>query len=292
MIGCFPVLSQAGPIKDESSTTVAIGEIQTSPDSERFVVVVQRIDDLVDDGGELLAEKISAVVINFDLKDESLMVNNVPVPMNVTSVQVLQAEIVPANITQEQLKEYESSFDIGMVTVEVNTVASSYPTDDPKVSLRRIVIAIRIIEIDGITVVQKDVIEKILEAKIITDGGATPIAADSDANNAIAGSSNSDTPCDLSTVFARVRHWWCCSSKITRVAIISLILTSLFGILFMVIPASMQSVVKKNLGLRQPYQAVSEHHDDDEDAKVEQVIFIADEEKRMLMEKHEKEEGH
>ncbi|CAG8805530.1 42906_t:CDS:2, partial [Gigaspora margarita] len=261
-------LSQAGPIKDESSTTVAIGEIQTSPDSERFVVVVQRIDDLVDDGGELLAEKISAVVINFDLKDESLMVNNVPVPMNVTSVQVLQAEIVPANITQEQLKEYESSFDIGMVTVEVNTVASSYPTDDPKVSLRRIVIAIRIIEIDGITVVQKDVIEKILEAKITTDG-ATPIAADSDANNAIAGS---DTPCDLSTVFARVRHWWCCSSKITRVAIISLILTSLFGILFMVIPASMQSVVKKNL--------------------VEQVIFIADEEKRMLMEKHEKEEGH
>ncbi|RIB08831.1 hypothetical protein C2G38_2044826 [Gigaspora rosea] len=283
------VLSQAGPIKDESSTTVAIGEIQTSPTSERFVVVVQRIDDLVDDGGELLAERISAVVINFDLQDESLKMNNVPVPMNVTSVQVLQAEIVPANITQDQLKEYENSFDIGMVTVEVNTVASSYPTDDPKVSLRRIVIAIRIIEIDGITVVQKDVIEKILEAKITSDG-ITPIAADD--SDAIAGSSNSDTPCDLSTVFARVRHWWCCSSKITRVAIISLILTSLFGILFMVIPASMQSVVKKNLGLRQPYQAVSEHHDDEEDAKVEQVIFIADEEKRMLMEKHEKEGGH
>ncbi|CAG8742486.1 22137_t:CDS:2, partial [Racocetra persica] len=81
------VFSQAGPIKDESQTSVGIAEIQTTPDTERFVVVVQRIDDLVDDGGEILAEKISAVVINFDLKDEALMVNNVPVPLNVTSVQ-------------------------------------------------------------------------------------------------------------------------------------------------------------------------------------------------------------
>ncbi|CAG8468611.1 15983_t:CDS:2 [Racocetra fulgida] len=245
--------------KHESQTSVGIAEIQTSPDTERFVVVVQRIDDLVDDGGEILAEKISAVVINFDLKDEALMVNNVPVPLNVTSVQVLQAEIVPANITQEQLKEYESSFDIGMVTVEVNTIANSYPTDNPNISLRRIIIAIRIIEIDGVTVVQNDVIEKILEAKFINSAGS---AADSQTSDSITGSPTMDTPCNLSTIFAKIRHWWCCASKITRVA---------------------------NLGLRQPYQAVSDHHDDD-DAKVEQVIFIADEEKRMLMEKHGKEE--
>ncbi|CAG8839245.1 17113_t:CDS:1, partial [Racocetra persica] len=199
---------------------------------------------------------------------------------------VLQAEIVPANITQEQLKEYENSFDIGMVTVEVNTIASSYPTDNPNISLRRIIIAIRIIEIDGVTVVQNDVIEKILEAKFINSATA---AADSQTSDSITGSPTMDTPCNLSTIFAKIRHWWCCSSKITRVAVISLFLTSLFGVLFMIIPVSMQTLVKKNLGLRQPYQAVSDHHDDD-DAKVEQVIFIADEEKRMLMEKHGKEE--
>ncbi|CAG8576415.1 2095_t:CDS:2 [Dentiscutata erythropus] len=280
------VLSQAGPIKDESSTSVSIAEKQTSPTSERFIVAVQRIDDLVGDGGELLAERISAVVIKFDLNDEGLRMNDIAVPMNVTSVQVLQAEIVPANITQEQLQQYENSFDIGMVTVEVNTIAKSYPTEDPGFILRQIVIAVRIIEIDGVTVVQNDVVERIIEAKIVNT--AAPVADEaSDVNGAMTGSS---TPCNLNTIFARIRHWWCCSSKITRVAIISLFLTSIFGILFMVIPASMQSVVKKNLGLRQPYQAISEQNDDDEDAKVEQVIFIADEEKRMLMEK-EKEEG-
>ncbi|CAG8674179.1 1464_t:CDS:2, partial [Scutellospora calospora] len=284
----------ARPIKDESTTSVGIGEIQTSPDSERFVVVVQRIDDLVSDGGEILAERISAVIINFDLKDESLLINNVLVPLNATSIQVLQAELVPANITQEQLQKYEDSFDIGMVTVEVNAVANSYPTDDPRISLRRIIIAIRITEIDGVTVVQNDVVEKILEAKI-TDNGSTTPASDmtSNVNSAISGTSATDSPCDLSTVFARIRHWWCCSSKITRVAVVSLLLTSVCGILFMIIPASMQGLVKKRLGaLRRPYQAVSDHHDDEEDVKVEQVIFIADEEKRMLMEKHEKEEDH
>ncbi|CAG8452446.1 13472_t:CDS:2 [Cetraspora pellucida] len=282
------VFSQAGPIKDESKTTIDIAEIQT-PGTDRFVVAVNRVDDLVDDGGEILAEKITSVVINFELRDDALMMNNVLVPMNVSSVQVFQAEIVPANITQEQLQEYENSFDIGMVTVDVKTVANSFPTDDVNISLRRIYITIRIIEIDGVTVTQRDVVGRILEAKYINNANAV---ADNQSSDAIADSSTMDTPCNLSSIFARIRHWWCCSSKITRVAIISLFLTSLFGILFMVIPVSMQSLVKKNLGvMRQPYQVVSDHHDDDDDTKVEQVIFIADEEKRMLMEKHEKEEG-
>ena len=66
---------------------MAVSETKTS-NSEHFVVAVQRVDDLVNDNGELLAERIDAVIINFDLKDEQLLVNNVPVELGISSIQV------------------------------------------------------------------------------------------------------------------------------------------------------------------------------------------------------------
>jgi len=70
-----------------SSTTIAVSETKTS-NSDRFAVAVQRVDDLVNDNGELLAERIDAVIINFDLKDDQLFVNNVPVELGASSIQV------------------------------------------------------------------------------------------------------------------------------------------------------------------------------------------------------------
>lgn len=81
------VISFASPIKDVSSTTMTISETKTS-NSEHFAVAVQRVDDLVNDNGELLAERIDAVIVNFDLKNDQLLVNNVPVELGISSFQV------------------------------------------------------------------------------------------------------------------------------------------------------------------------------------------------------------
>ncbi|PKK80705.1 hypothetical protein RhiirC2_723803, partial [Rhizophagus irregularis] len=169
---CLSVISFASPIKDVSSTTMTISETKTS-NSEHFVVAVQRVDDLVNDNGELLAERIDAVIVNFDLKNDQLLVNNVPVELGISSFQVIEAQIVPANIKIEQLEEYADNFDIGLVTVQVLTAAESVPTTEEGVTLRRVSITLRIIEIDGVSVVQpQDAVEKVLEFKVleISDG--------------------------------------------------------------------------------------------------------------------------
>jgi len=269
---------------------MAITETQTS-NSERFAVAVQRVDDLVDDNGKLLAERIEAVIMSFEIKDDQLLVNNVPVELNVDSVQVIEAQIVPANINAEQLEQYADNFDIGLVTVQVLPVAESLKTDDEGVSLRRITITIRVIEIDGVDVVTQDAVEKVLEFKLleIADGDQdvlVPFYPEDDLTSAkkdkMADIQNK-IMCAFRSFAARVRHWWRCSSRFTRIILASLFLTALFGVIFMAIPAAVQAliVLVRHHYSSSPYIAVAVHYDEPLD---EQVIFITDEEKRALLE--------
>ncbi|CAB4439720.1 unnamed protein product [Rhizophagus irregularis] len=285
---CLSVISFASPIKDVSSTTMTISETKTS-NSEHFAVAVQRVDDLVNDNGELLAERIDAVIVNFDLKNDQLLVNNVPVELGVSSFQVIEAQIVPANIKIEQLEEYADNFDIGLVTVQVSTAAESVPTTEEGVTLRRVSITLRIIEIDGVSVVQpQDAVEKVLEFKVleISDGDKDvtvpfyPAEDLSSHHNKEEKQLEQQEKSSFHPITSRIRHWWRCSSRFTRIILASLFLTILFGVFFMAIPASVQALI---MLARRPshYSAVSF---DDDETVVEQVIFIADEEKRALME--------
>ena len=64
---------------------VAVSDTKT-PSSEHIAVAVQRVDDLVSDNGELFAERIDVVIMEFDLKDDTLFVNNVPVEIGGSSI--------------------------------------------------------------------------------------------------------------------------------------------------------------------------------------------------------------
>jgi len=268
---------------------MSISETKT-PNSEHFAVAVQRVDDLVNDNGELLAERIDAVIVNFDLKDDQLLVNNVPVELGISSFQVIEAQIVPANIKIEQLKEYADNFDIGLVTVQVSTVAESVPTTEEGVTLRRISIALRIIEIDGVGVVQPhDAVEKVLEFKVLelSDGDkdvTVPFypAEDLSSHNKEEKQLEEHKKSSVHPLTSRIRHWWRCSSRFTRIILASLFLTTLFGVFFMAIPAAVQALVV--LARRQSSSHYSAVSFNDDETVIEQVIFIADEEKRALME--------
>lgn len=288
---CLSVISLASPIKDVSSTTMTISETKTS-NSEHFAVAVQRVDDLVNDNGELLAERIDAVIVNFDLKNDQLLVNNVPVELGISSFQVIEAQIVPANIKIEQLEEYADNFDIGLVTVQVSTAAESVPTTEEGVTLRRISITLRVIEIDGVSVVQpQDAVEKVLEFKVleISDGDKDvtvpfyPAEDLSSHHNKEKKQLEQQEKSSFHPITSSIRHWWRCSSRFTRIILASLFLTILFGVFFMAIPASVQAliVLARRPSSSSHYSAVSF---DDDETVVEQVIFIADEEKRALME--------
>jgi hypothetical protein len=88
--------------------------------------------------------------------------------------------------------------------------------------------------------------------------------------------------CFFRSIANRVRHWWRCSSRFTRIVIASFFLTVLFGVFFMAIPAAIQTSIMLLRRHSSPYKAIA--LDDNDDIVIEQVIFIADEEKRALLE--------
>lgn len=63
----------ASPLQDISATSV---DIQEEPlgfgGSEHLIVTVTRVDDLLDDNGDFLAERVMAVRVNFDVIDSQV----------------------------------------------------------------------------------------------------------------------------------------------------------------------------------------------------------------------------
>jgi len=299
LLACLFVATQAVPVTDVSATYVGVTEQQTSPTSERFAVSVSRVDDLVDDDGKVVAERVTAVVFNFDLKDDQLLVNNVPVALGISSITTLEAEIL-SGATPEEAQALEKEFDIGLVKVEVATSAESFPTDVKGISLRRITIWTRVIEIDGKEVVQIDAVEKVIEIKV-TDPAAfeSEIAAAPATENELAQSNPgplvaSDTapepvkkqPCFLNTVAQRIRHWWRCSSLPAKIFVSSASFTVLFALFFVAVPAIAKGIANRRHAT--PYAACPAYQ-----AVVEEVVFdakevaVVDEEKRPLVDEQD-----
>jgi hypothetical protein len=202
-----------------------------------------------------------------------------------TSITVIEAKILPAVNDTELTEALEQSFDIGLVTVEVASAAESFPSDDPAYSLRRITIWTRIVEIDGMDVVQTDAIEKILEVKTLNvlddDSEDLEFALGSDGNDG----THNHSPCSLSTFAGRVRHWWRCSSRFTRVIIASIFLTTAFGLVFIALPTAAHALIVAGRRRQAAYRQIALV--EEETIKSEQVIYIADEEKRALMDQQQ-----
>jgi len=311
-IACLIALSQAAPVKDVSSTSIEISNTYLTPSSERFAVAVQRLDELIDDDGKLLAERISAVLMTFDIEDNQILVNKVPIELGISSVQVFEAQIIPADVKAEDFLKYQDNFDVGLVTVEIESNVESFTTDVENVIGYRVRINIRILEIDGESVVQTEATEKIIEYKAIDaidgdkDDVTDPIYADNQetattANNNI-NNNNDDNNTNNSdninsyifnydTLNSRIRHWWRCSPKIVRIVITSLLLTLSFGIFFMAVPAIIQGFIRllpKDSSLYQPISLGNDGDNDDSSDGSEKVIFVVDDEKLPLMVEQEK----
>jgi hypothetical protein len=304
-IACLIALSQAVPIKDVSNTSIEISTTYLTPSSERFAVTVQRLDELIDDDGKLLAEKISSVLMTFDIEDGQILVNKVPIELGFSSVQVFEAQIIPADVKPEDFSKYQDNFDVGLVTVEVESNVESFTINVEKVIGYRVRINIRILEIDGENVVQTEATEKIIEYKALDaidgdkDDITAPIYADNQETATTANDNNNNNnnndddninsySSNYDALNSRVRHWWRCSPKIVRIVITSLLLTLSFGIFFMAVPAIIQGFIRlvpKNSSLHQP---VTLGNDGDNDDGSEKVIFVVDDEKLPLMLEQEK----
>ncbi|KAI7907527.1 uncharacterized protein BX663DRAFT_491164 [Cokeromyces recurvatus] len=170
----FATLTIAAPLQDVSVTSVDLTEtVYNSKGDEHLYVTVTRIDDLIDDDGSLLAERVMAVKVTFDVVENQLMCNGKPVDIGVSSIQV-EAQMVsnPEKLiisSDEDAALLADSFDLGLVTVEVTaTVLDELKTDDGMI-FRRINVKELITEVNGLKVVQTEAGQQILD---IFDNGS------------------------------------------------------------------------------------------------------------------------
>jgi hypothetical protein len=269
---CALVLSTATPLQDISKTSIAIAESDTTPSSERFAVTVSRVDDLLDDDGTLLAERLMSVIMTFDIHDNELLLNGMPVTLGAQSIEIIQAEV---SITPQEHLDLNKQFDIGLVTVEVESKAEVIPTEDKDVVLRRINVSTRIIEIDGQEVIQTESTERIFEFMtyaVLDDDDEGLEVVPSDALHA------KQSKCG-SRIISKIKHWWRRTSRFTRILVASLFLTFVVGLLCVIIACIV--IYVKNKEGRPSYEPLVDR------VVFDQIIYITDEEKKASREKEE-----
>jgi hypothetical protein len=98
---------------------------------ETFAVKVERVDDLLDDDGRIIAERVMDVKLNFDINDDELLVNGVPVDLGLSTIQVETDILVAprgqaAGITSDDV---EPAFDTGIVKLKVKAQADEILID-------------------------------------------------------------------------------------------------------------------------------------------------------------------
>jgi len=146
--------------------TVNVAE-NVACDGSHFVVSVQRTDDVKEDSGELIAEKISNIVFDFkvDREAEALLINGYAlklIPQRVRKLTLLAAVIppgqpgVPPQIGYVQSPEAVSALTKvernGLVTADVG-LAVEYKDNN-----REITIQVRVVEVEGQVVIHKDLL--------------------------------------------------------------------------------------------------------------------------------------
>ncbi|CAJ0630830.1 12137_t:CDS:2 [Entrophospora sp. SA101] len=195
--------------------------------------------------------------------------------------EVVEAKVVPVDINDNEIDDYLDNYDEALVTVKIDSSMDSVQAIDNLV-INRITTSITAMEVDGVHVVQVKVIEKILEIE------STPSNESSNNHQLIKQYRHRyRSPCKsrFAQLKGRLHHWWRCSSKYTRILLTSFLLTFIFSIFFIISHSiSKQKYLKAN-AYKHPIP--NYFHDDKKNTKsFERVIFIADEEKKALMEEY------
>ncbi|KAG0259743.1 hypothetical protein DFQ27_003921 [Actinomortierella ambigua] len=169
---------------DISDTELDVKEIKTAPGIDTFVVTVQRTDDLLADDGTFLAERVMSVAFDFDVKDYTVSLNKVPLPLRKdmpTDLSTLEDDepikvtmTVEANLLvspkvnpEVEMSELMEAFDTGLVTVQVAAATEYFQAEDGTIA-RRVTLTESVVEINGQEVVQTDAYQQVIE--ILADG--------------------------------------------------------------------------------------------------------------------------
>lgn len=274
---------------------------------EHLYVTVSRTDDLVDDDGSLVAERVMAVQVTFDVVDtkvgminyrsypyltshlhfnQQLHCNGVPVEIGVSNIQV-EAQIAsnPEKLTiasEEEAALLEDSFDIGLATVEVTAAILDELKTDDGMTVRRLSVQEKIVEINGEQVVQTEAGQQIID--VFEDGKVQKWAVDPLTGFLLPGPAMAENEQPLindASPFVsdqtpamgcgnRLAAWWKDQSPLTH----GLVTGGFCAVLFAIALAIRQLIVSAASGSTE-YQAVPRV-----DQKADEVIYQEKEEEK------------
>lgn len=170
ILGFLVCLIQGAPTSflDVPTTAVKLSSDLTNP--QHFIVSVERTDLLIDGSGETQAERIMSVKLDFNVKDDMLMLNgqdacNIDQPE--PKITTIKATFVRGDVSNPE--ELVSMFSEGLVSIQVSSKAQNFIVDGAvgedglPVIGRRLTITENILEIDGTQVRQSEVSEQVFD---------------------------------------------------------------------------------------------------------------------------------
>jgi hypothetical protein len=101
----------------------------------------------------------SDIVIDLKVKDNKLIINNAPLKLGTTSFQLIEAKVIPTDLSIEEIDGFFDAYDI---TVKISSSIESFPTNIDGLVINRLIISITVVDVGGLQVIQIKRIEKIL----------------------------------------------------------------------------------------------------------------------------------
>jgi hypothetical protein len=130
-------LAVTNPISDVSQTSISVSEEpknNAAPEGtdavaltgeDELKVTVERVDELVGTSGDLIAARIVDVIFKFNIENDKLLLNNVPVELGISEVKVETAIVANREVTLVPIDTLAQNFDRGLSNIEVGAKAEA-----------------------------------------------------------------------------------------------------------------------------------------------------------------------
>jgi len=227
-------------------------------------VTVQRVDELIEDtDGDVLAARIVDMSFSFDvdpsLDDPTVLVNNVPVELGVSQVQVMTMVVASKQLSDLLPPEIVNSlFDVGLALVDVDVTAEKLllvrkdlvadpgdalpplMDDAPDfLEVRRVTIRVNVVEVNGVKVEQMQLVETVMDVLAtgyVVRGPPTTIPASSDPDEMAAMEARREAHRQHCMQHQRMAALWQRLPRGTRIAIAGFFGSLLVLVFFVALP--------------------------------------------------------
>jgi hypothetical protein len=170
----FTTLLALPILQNTHDTQIRVLSSETTRDRSSFIVEVTRQDELKDDD-DLKATQTQVVLLSIDVENDELLVNNQPVGMGLTTMQV-EASTMIGTADNFTVDEALDNMAIGIIDVEIQAEGETVEEDGQ--IYRQIRLVERVVAIDGDTVEQEEASQLVVQ--IFSDGFIVRSSLDED----------------------------------------------------------------------------------------------------------------